>query len=406
MSTNKRMWLAAGALAALLPFGVVGVDAAGMTDPVQGRAAALTTDLDRALELVVQQRAQARGMSAAEAQVLREQLQFLYLAMPEERRAELRAAAGSLRGDDMVAWFGDRIFGIAAESARKQVDDARKANRTAATSDQNVPAGMTQKLGGLDTDLVFVPTAGPCRVADTRLNLRPEWPGPVAGFTGRQIWGFSSGAGYDFNDFQGGTGIAGSGNCVGAVYGGPFPVSVVATVAVVNTSATGYLRAWNGGTTLTVGGILGWNAGDVLSNTTVIPMDRTIAMYPGSGPYKRDFAVYNNSGNPVDVIVDVVGYFIVNEATPLDCTNVTNTSTTTSAVDVLMSAAACPTGDTPTGINCASSATGGDFVKVIKSYISPLGGGAPTTGTCRFENTGGASTTYWGYLTCCRVPGR
>ncbi len=166
---------------------------------------------------------------------------------------------------------------------------------------------------------------GPCRVADTRLNIRADWPGPVAGFTGRQIWGFSSVAGYNYNDFQGGTGIAGIGNCAGTVYGTPYPVSVVATIAVVNTSATGYLRAWNGGTTLTVGGILGWNAGDVLSNTTVIPMDRTIAEYPGSGPYKRDFAVYNNSGNPVDVIVDVVGYFIVNQATPLDCINVTNT---------------------------------------------------------------------------------
>ena len=30
----------------------------------------------------------------------------------------------------------------------------------------------------------------------------------------------------------------------------------------------------------------------------------------------------------------------------------------------------------------------------------------PSTGTCRFQNLGGASQTYWGYLTCCRVPGR
>lgn len=406
MKLSKRTLLAIGTFSALLPFGVAGAEAAGLTNTGATANSGVTTPLDRTIDLVVQQRAKARALTPAETQVYREQLQLLYLAMPAEARAEIQAAARNATSEEGVAWLGDRIFGTAVDAARKQVEDARKVNQSTATADQNQPAAMTQKLGGLDSDLVFVPTVGPCRVADTRLNITANWPGPVAGFTGRQIWGFASSAGYDYNDFQGGTGIAGSGNCAGTVYGTPHPVSVVATIAVVNTSATGYLRAWNGGTALTVGGILGWNAGDVLSNTTVIPMDRTIPMYPGSGPYKRDFAVFNNSGNPVDVIVDVVGYFIVNQATPLECINVTNTSISTSALDVLRTADACPAGYTPTGISCASSASGGDGVSVMKSFISPLGGGTPSTGTCRFENLGGASQTYWGYLTCCRVPGR
>jgi len=406
MKLSKRTVLAIGTFAALLPFGVAGAEAAGLTNTGAAAASGVTTPLDRAIDLIVQQRAKARSLTPAETQVYREQLQLMYLAMPAEVRAEVQAASRNVTSEEGIAWLGDRIFGTAVDAARKQVEDERKAAQPSVAADQNQPAGMTQKLGGLDTDLVFVPTVGPCRVADTRLNITGNWPGPVAGFTGRQIWGFSNLAGYNYNDFQGGTGIAGAGNCAGTVYTGPYPVSVVATIAVVNTYSTGYLRAWNGGTTLTVGGVLGWNAGDVLSNTTVIPMDRTIAEYPGSGPYKRDFAVYNNSGTPVDVIVDVVGYFIVNKATPLECTNVTNTSTTSSAVDVLMTADACPTGYTPTGISCASSASGGNGVSVIKSFINPLGGGAPSTGVCRFQNLGGASQTYWGYLTCCRVPGR
>jgi hypothetical protein len=44
---------------------------------------------------------------------------------------------------------------------------------------------MTQKLGG-DGDLVFVATVRPCAVFDP-----PFWPGQLAGFAARQIWGYS-----------------------------------------------------------------------------------------------------------------------------------------------------------------------------------------------------------------------
>ena len=110
------------------------------------------------------------------------------------------------------------------------------------------------------------------------------------------------------------------------------PVSVVAIVTVINPVTSGALQAWNGGTTLIVGGaVLAWNPGDRGSNTTVIPMDRSIAAYPGSGA-KRDFGVYNNSGGPIDVIIDVVGYFIENRATELDCMFVSGTGTEHSCV--------------------------------------------------------------------------
>ena len=96
------------------------------------------------------------------------------------------------------------------------------------------------------------------------------------------------------------------------------PVAVVATVTVVNTLSPGALQAWNGGTTLSGGAVVNWSGFDRDSNTTVIPMNRFIVAFPGSGS-KRDIAVNNNSFSPIDVVIDVVGYFIDNLATPLEC---------------------------------------------------------------------------------------
>ena len=394
MSTNRRMWLAAGALAVLLPFGVAGVGAATTTDPVPGRSMALAPDLDRAIEMIGQHRVASPKRSTAGALVLREQLQLQFLAMPAEARAKILAAAQGAESTPEGALGIERALASAvAEAARKQVDDARNEQIASLPGDKQSAGEMVRKLG-TDGDLVFVATAGPCRVADTRLGLSGDWPGMIGGFTARQIWAFSWFAGYDFAA-QGGTGIAGSGNCTGSVFPSVWPTSVVATVAVVNTASTGYMRAWNGGTTLTVGGILGWNAGDVLSNTTVIPLNRSITAYPGSGPFKRDFAVYNNSSTSIDVIVDVVGYFIQNQATPLDCTTVSDTSFSLGAgTSVLRSAPACPTGYTPI--------MGQPVTNVYGVYT-----GTVLQTACRISNTTGGSI---GGLACdalcCRIPGR
>jgi len=167
----------------------------------------------------------------------------------------------------------------------------------------------------------------------------------------------------------------------------------VATVAVVNTFSTGSMRAWNGGTTLTVGGILGWNAGDVLSNTTVIPMDRNIVAYPGSGG-KRDFGVYNNSPTQIDFIVDVVGYFIVNVATALDCTSVAGPGFVLGpGVSTLFSTPACPTGFTPIMGQPVTNQFGVDAGTILQQ-------------SCRISNYLGANANVNCDALCCRVPGR
>ena len=218
---------------------------------------------------------------------------------------------------------------------------------------------------------------------------------PIGGFVARQIWAFSLYDGFDYASEQGGTGIAGAGNCAGTVFPTNFPAGVVATVAVVNTTATGYLRAWNGGTTLTVGGILGWNAGDVLSNTTVIPLNRNIDPYPDSGALKRDFAVYNNSGSPVDVIVDVVGYFVRNQATALACTRVSDSRVHGLApgASIELLPPACPPDWTP-------------IVALPRNHEYGVDVGMVSETTCRFANYTTAIQDVSCDMQCCRVPGR
>ena len=388
MKTSKRSLLAIGTFAALLPFGVAGVEAAGITSPAQSAATGFATPLDRAIDVAIESKVAAERLSPAEARTAREQLQLQFLSLSKAAQQSLVDRLARVAGNETVADVGQALSAAVEADARQALADVQ--GKVAGSLVQ----GMQPKLGVGGGDLVFVATAGPCRVADTRLNINADWPGPVAGFTGRQIWAFSWFGGYNFNSEQGGTGVAGSGNCVGTVFPTTYPTAVVATVAVVNTSSTGYLRAWNGGTTLTVGGILGWNAGDVLSNTTVIPLDRSIVAYPGSGPFKRDFAVYNNSGNPVDVIVDVVGYFIENAATPLNCTTVTSTPFAIAANSNLSGAApACTAGYSRVSTSC--------FPANYTVYQVGISGS-----TCYFHNSAGSASSFTASSLCCQIPGR
>jgi hypothetical protein len=174
------------------------------------------------------------------------------------------------------------------------------------------------------------------------------------------------------------------------------PIAAVVIVSVINTTSSGALQAWNGGTVLSGGAVLNWNAGDRLTNTTVIPMDRTLAPFPGSGG-KRDIAVFNNSGNPMDFVMDVVGYFNENTATPLDCVTATMVDANVATGTRVFEAPACPAGYTVTG---GGVDTGSNDNMIMNAS-------SPSTNTSWFTsltNTG-ATRTFTFYSRCCRVPG-
>ena len=112
----------------------------------------------------------------------------------------------------------------------------------------------------------------------------------------------------------------------------------------------------------------------------------------------EDFAIYyNGPSGAAQVIVDVVGYFVENKATALQCvhtlfTNVTIPHGSFSITSI--PAPACPTGYTRTGLDCNID-IGGNAVNL----------GPDIFGDCKFNNphagdgVGGASAV------CCRVPG-
>lgn len=385
---KTRTCVATGAVALLLMAGAAGVGAAGVTLPDTGGAAGIATSFDRAIDLMVQQRVAAEKLSASDARIAREQLQLQFLSLNKAQQQKLLDATRSLDSGEAVGAARSALQSAVSSEARQVMDELLAAERAKlATGQSQAPVA---KLGPGGPDLVFIATVGPCRVADSRLG-----PGPLPALGARQIYGWSNTPLYSWAADQGGTGTAGAGNCIGSVFPpSQPPVSVVATVAVVNTFTSGSMRAWNGGTNLTVGGILGWNPGDVISNTTVIPMSRLIPEYPGSGS-KRDFGLYNNSGGPVDYVVDVVGYFTQNEATALDCTVVLDTNfSLNSGQSVLRPAPACPTGYT--------RIMGQPTTNVFGVYT-----GTVNQNDCRISNATGATVSALSCnALCCRVPGR
>ncbi|MFO1323676.1 MAG: hypothetical protein U1F15_06390 [Burkholderiales bacterium] len=377
MNATQRAVTVLAALAALAPFAMA---------PVQARTVDTTesivpsgTPIDAMIDLAVAQRVAAQNLPAADARLLREQLQLQFMTLAAADQRDVMAAAQRAKTDEAKIAVVDSLTAAVRRTAEAVLASVRDAQKVA------IANGIQPKLGG-DGDQVYVATAGPCRVTDTRNTS------PLAAFSARQIFAYSTGAGYSWAFDQGGTGTAGSGNCAGTVFTTTPPGSVVAIVTAVNTSSTGALQAWNGGTTLSSGAVVVWNPGDRAANTTVIPLNRFITAFPSSGS-KRDMALNNNSSTPIDYVVDVLGYFIDNQATALDCQRVVGVDTDIPAnSSILISTPACPTGYT--------SVIGGTTLgpNRFTSTLLPF--------QCRLGNLSGGILTGSCDAICCRVPGR
>ena len=393
MRSSERVLLVAGTIAVLLPFGLATADAAPISTRVPSEVSAPATALDRVIDLMVQLRVTTENLSSADARIAREQLQFEFLSLSTAEQQSLLAVAQNVNDQkgaaDVMKALNDAI-----------TTSARDALATAQGRQQGMPIttqGARAKLGLASADLIFVATVGPCRVTDSR-NIPAQLPAGTA----RQIWAWSDFSGYSWSSDQGGTGTAGAGNCAGTVYpDAASPVSAVAIVTVVNTSSSGALQAWDGGTTLSGGAVVNWNAGDRLTNTTVIPVDRFIPAYPGSGS-KRDFALNNNSGAPIDYVVDVIGYFIPNTATALDCTIVSSATVSVPANAWTPIDASCPAGYSATGggFNTTEGTLGYPGVWTTNLPVSS------TTWRTWVDNQTGGNRNIYTSVQCCRVPGR
>jgi len=101
-----------------------------------------------------------------------------------------------------------------------------------------------------------------------------------------------------------------------------------------------------------------------------------------------------------DVVVDVVGYFVENTATALQCVTLTASGTGTVGAGATATVAlpACTTGYAKTSGGCSLSATGGYLIEQ-----------SPSLNNCMWvNNTGGPvpAGTYQAEAVCCRLPGQ
>ena len=252
------------------------------------------------------------------------------------------------------------------------------------------------KLGSANIDKVYIPVA-PCRVVDTR-----NAGGPItAGETRNYLYYATSGT-FTWSN-QGGTpGMAGTACPATVNPDGTVPAAAMVTVTVVSPSAAGNWIIWGGASPKPTISALNWNAGDIKANTTIIPAGGHAGVGPGGAVL--DFAVgYNGPSGRAHFVADVVGYFVENRATALQCYETAVQSLAIgSGASRTVGAPACPAGYALTGGNCDSdSYTANTFD--AQYYIGPF---PQAHWTCTYHNSSGATSTIYASSICCRVPGR
>ena len=253
------------------------------------------------------------------------------------------------------------------------------------------------KLGSATSDLVFVPIT-PCRVVDTRNIGAPIAAGSVAKY---MFYGDSGTFTFSTQGGIAGTAVSACPGSVLAAGGGTLgtipPAAAAATVTVVNATAAGNFVVWGGGAPVPTTSVLNWSAGQVLANTTVIPAG-------GRTGGTLDFAVfYNGPSGQADVIVDVVGYYVENSATALQCTTQLAAGTGTALTGTALAVAfpVCPGGYARTGGGCSTTSPPGADVYLQNE--------SPNSASCVFFNNSGSSiagNTFRAEAVCCRVPGQ
>ena len=263
------------------------------------------------------------------------------------------------------------------------------------------PDRESPKLASATSDQTFLPIT-PCRIVDTRIV-----GGPIAAGVTRNYYFYSTSAAYSWSSQGGAAGSAGgaSGACPGTVFpSGPAPSAAAVTVTVVAPSAAGNWIVWGGANPVPTISALNWNAGNIAANTTVITGGGRFGT--GSGGAIRDFAVrYNGPSGAADFVADVVGYFIENQATALQCYETVPRSAGSSVLReaVRVTSDNCTAPWTLVKGNCDVDLHNGAMYLVEQYAIGPF---PQAIWNCTYVNSNGSTHSVYASAICCRVPGR
>lgn len=248
---------------------------------------------------------------------------------------------------------------------------ARTAGAPAAESDGAVVA----RLGSVISDTTYTPLPhGRCRIADSRVISSPLTANVERSIDVEDISSYAA---------QGGPGTYangdGSTNC-----GIPsFATAYVVAVLLIQPTGNAQLKIYANGDPKFEGNTVLTNTGKFASNEMIVESCQSCA---------EELAVLSNT--QTHYVIDIMGYFMPPEATPLECVNTAETTATIAANGTAdVTAPACDPGYTTTATNCTSSSWYTPFVWF-------------KNGTCSSRNLAASANDIRASRTCCRVPGR
>jgi hypothetical protein len=234
--------------------------------------------------------------------------------------------------------------------------------------------------------LVYKPLE-PCRIMDTRsATLASGVQGPIAGNTLYSVPGFIA-AGQNWGQY-GGTAASDCGltnppgNSIHAV-------ALVATI--LNPNFDAYLGVSDVSTLSTVlsNVALNYTHGQGLSTMYIVPQIASNSIY---------FAM--PTGLSAQLIYDVVGYYVVSDATALQCTTQASAPTSIAATNSgNATSPACGAGYTLTAGSCHSTSP-------TLSIAQDKATGGNSAWFCAATNRGGLNASLTATATCCQVPGK
>ncbi len=228
----------------------------------------------------------------------------------------------------------------------------------------------------------------PCRIMDTRnATLASGVQGPIAGGALKQIPGFVTlGGNWTQYGQPGAPSDCGLTNPPGTSIKA---VAIVVTILNPNFDAFLGVSDVNNLTTTLSTVALNYTHGQGLSTMYIVPQ------LAGNNIY---FAM--PSGLSANIIFDVVGYFVVSDATALACATATSGAVTIGASSSGSAVSpACSAGYALGSGSCLSDSAS---MKLTADKAS----GGNTTWTCTANNAGGASAHLTATANCCRVPGK
>ena len=248
------------------------------------------------------------------------------------------------------------------------------------------PGRVGAKALGDASNLVYKPLE-PCRIMDTRIASGGSGvAGPITGNSLKLIPGFVT-AGSNWGTYGGNaSGDCGLANPPGAAI---HAVAIVITILAPTFDAYLGVSDVNNLNTVLSNVALNYTHGQGLSTMYIVPQIATNFIY---------FAL--PAGLSAQLIFDVVGYYVLSDATALQCTQQSSAPVAIAAAGTgNATSPACASGYTLTGGSCDSTST-------AMYLASHEANGGNTTWFCSASNTGGGSANLTATANCCRVPGK